>query len=763
MIRRAIRRLRRDPAFSIIAVTATGLAAGVVSVLVGIERAARPPILLPAVDRLVVFHTSSSAGSMPRLSTAQWQVIRDLPFLDNAFAYSIWPVTTKDRELNVVLLDTRALRAIAPGLTELTSHRLALSSLLPVPADHSLELNSWKPELSAQPAPPLFPLEPWRPIHAWSTLDTLPALEQSARFNDPNSSTSWLTVAAWLKEGVAASAAADGATQSLQAAGSLSLDRRIQVVSAQAWESPNAAVPRPLLHIVRAMGLLVVISLAATVCLIGLMRTIRDSGTYSTEVTLGAELRHLALPRTIDWLFVAAGGAVLALLVSPLLRSLLLAAVPAATSIVPRNEGARAVGFGFLTATVVTLPALCYGLLVMRSERLQSAANSYSHTARSTRRLFGLVLFAQFALAAVLITATVVLGRTLSSAQQVDPGFTRTGAVVAAIRVAKDSNSLPYEAVLNALRSDPAIQHVSILTAVPLGETSQVTTITPDAGKGSKVRSFMAQAGPDIVKALGATLIAGRDFDHTDLGKQTGAAIVNESLARRLAGGVGPAVGTGITVRQERFTIVGVVSDGKYVQLTEAPSPFVYVTYHGDPTPANLVVRGQSAAIAPLEGTLRNYFDRPGWPILGRTIALATLVDKWLGPISSVLQATRWLAPLVILMAFYGVLSVAAVVLASGRRDLAIREAVGATHRQAMRQHVWPYCRLAIGGGVFGLFVAAALGKVGSAMLFGVNSFDAGLLGITAAAILLTVICAVALAMVAYRNLPLTLALELRQ
>src|SRR5262249_51356313 len=113
---------------------------------------------------------------------------------------------------------------------------------------------------------------------------------------------------------------------------------------------------------------------------------------------------------------------------------------------------------------------------------------------------------------------------------------------------------------------------------------------------------------------LETRLLAGRDFDATDVPGSGRKAIVNDAMARRFYGDASPL---GKTFRtkigdavSDPYTIVGVVENGKYIRLREDASPIVYLAAsQNDESTMNVTVllRGgddAAALVAPVKKAL---------------------------------------------------------------------------------------------------------------------------------------------------------------
>jgi hypothetical protein len=191
-----------------------------------------------------------------------------------------------------------------------------------------------------------------------------------------------------------------------------------------------------------------------------------------------------------------------------------------------------------------------------------------------------------------------------------------------------------------------------------------------------------------------------------------GAAIVNETLARQLWPGRS-AVGQTLEARDRGShlsTVVGVVRDSRYESLREASSAFVYTRAADDYDSTQVVfarATGDAGMLVPLLRRAVREVD-PRVPIL----TASTLVDH----VASTLAQPRAAAELVTisavmagLLAAAGLHGVLVFVAASRRREMAIRNALGARPGQIA---------LALGGrSMLTVCAGAAIGTAGALAL----------------------------------------------
>jgi predicted permease len=254
---------------------------------------------------------------------------------------------------------------------------------------------------------------------------------------------------------------------------------------------------------------------------------------------------------------------------------------------------------------------------------------------------------------------------------------------------------------------------------------------------------------PNFFATVGIGLVAGRDFNDSDLRPQSPlVAVVNETFARQAFNGA-PAVGQQLRQRNDLIEIVGVVRDSHYTSVREETPPTVYQTFLQTRTG-----RGQMALYVRTDASAATVFsqvrqavqdvdrDLPLFAIhtLSEEMGAVLIRDRLIATLSSVFGA---LALVLACVGLYGLLSFSVV---QRRAEMGIRIALGANRGDV----AWTVMREAlvlVGGGVIiGIPLALALGRLASnrisGLLFGLDATDP--LTIAAATTLLALIAAAA-------------------
>ncbi len=214
------------------------------------------------------------------------------------------------------------------------------------------------------------------------------------------------------------------------------------------------------------------------------------------------------------------------------------------------------------------------------------SASPEKHSAFRRSRLRGVLVAAQVGLSFILMTCAGLTMRSLQRAQFVDLGMNPQNAVEVGFDLDLQGYSRERRAqfvrqLLDRVGSLPGMGAAGIGTAVPpdphIGSIAIRVEGMPPSERGMSPRAIAVSATQGYRAALAIPLLRGRDLLDSDTEGSPAVAMVNEEFARRFWGGEDP-VGKHFAFRDvpERWIeIVGVIRDGKYRSLGEAPSPFM--------------------------------------------------------------------------------------------------------------------------------------------------------------------------------------------
>jgi putative ABC transport system permease protein len=350
------------------------------------------------------------------------------------------------------------------------------------------------------------------------------------------------------------------------------------------------------------------------------------------------------------------------------------------------------------------------------------------------RRLLRGVTMAQTALTLALLVGAGLLIRTMINIAKVPPGY-NTGHIltmsVTEVRSYSEWASFHRHA-LERVSAIPGVQYAAFAWGVPLTGNNWPATLEiegqPPATKESEKTALpMRAVTEDYFKLMGVGMLLGREFRSTDEGREATVAIVNQAFADRYFPHA-DAIGRRIWMQgrdKPAMEIVGEVSNGRTDDLTQKASPEIYLSLWqatafskhlvirtaADPRAVLLAVERELRAVDPTAAienpkTLEQIRDDS---LASRTFAMQLLVG--FSVVGSVLT----------LVGIYGVLSLS---VASRRRELAIRSAVGAEQKDIRNLIFGEGFRLIASGVLAGVALAILLSRVLRTFLFEVQPSD---------------------------------------
>jgi predicted permease len=340
-------------------------------------------------------------------------------------------------------------------------------------------------------------------------------------------------------------------------------------------------------------------------------------------------------------------------------------------------------------------------------------------------------------LAVFVLFVAGLLGRTLQTLHAIDTGLAVDHVAVVELSLpdrkfaSGEKVAAMYESLLPRIKALPTVTSVATVNVVPFtGATSGWDGPFIADGQSSPAAVFnFAVVGAEYFDTMGIRLRSGRTFDTNDRRGTAPVAIVSEQAAR-LLGLESDAVGRRIRLADspgDWRTIIGVAPDTRYRAIRE-PAPTVYLPL-GQFTDVmtlitTLVVRtsGRPAAAVP---SIRDAVAEtdPDVTVLDAA-ALSDLVSReFTGPRLNAVLVSLFSAGAALLAAV-GLYSLLAAAVKARRRELAIRQAIGATPARLRRMVVVQGMWLCGVGLAFGLASGLAFSRLLGTVLYGVAPND---------------------------------------
>jgi putative ABC transport system permease protein len=351
-------------------------------------------------------------------------------------------------------------------------------------------------------------------------------------------------------------------------------------------------------------------------------------------------------------------------------------------------------------------------------------------------RLRSYFVIAQVSLSVLLLLSGGLFLRSLTSAQQIDPGFAINRVLLLPLNLSfggykEEAGREFYRELTDRIESLPAVHSASLVGRVPLGlDRGRAVVSLEGADPASRDSEFMTGynlVGARYCETMEIALLRGRDFSDADKKETRAVAIINQTLAGRLWPDENP-VGKRLLLggpKGKPVEVVGLTRDGKYDSLGERPQPFLYRPVTQDYQSAmTLIVRTEGeprALLAAAEDQVRT-LDRNLAVFPAETLAAyvrASLAPARLGAMLLGIFGLLGLG-----LAVVGVFSIVAYSASQRTREIGIRMALGAQSGHVTRL-VLKEGMIPVGIGIgLGLGAGVALAQLVASLLYGVSATD---------------------------------------
>ena len=459
------------------------------------------------------------------------------------------------------------------------------------------------------------------------------------------------------------------------------------------------------------------------------------------RVALGAARRRIVSQLLTESVVLTAGAVAAGLVIAWWTGKLLVGLIPAdapANLLVPVD--ARVLLYSLVVAAVAVLTFGLAPALRASTPDVSSALRDDSRSVAGVRsRLRRGFLLAQVALSTVLLAVALLFARSLGKARSIDTGIDATNLVSVGVdlslgRYDEQTGTRMFERLVEEMRALPFVRSASMAATIPLSGSRMETTYSSEGeaqpGENApRPPTDFNMVGPSYFATSGISLLQGRDVGPADRDGSPRVAVVNETMAARLARG-GSALGRRVSLEGPNgpwIEIVGVVRDIKYNSLGEGPTAMLYVP-HAQMYRDEMLLQVRLA---------------PGTPLATARAALLGVVaaaDPTLPPASfQAVTAAQGVALLparigagvlggfgamALLLASVGIFGVAAFAVAQRTREIGIRSALGARPRALIGSVLGDTARTVIIGGTIGIALAAASAQLLRSQLYGVAALD---------------------------------------
>ena len=342
---------------------------------------------------------------------------------------------------------------------------------------------------------------------------------------------------------------------------------------------------------------------------------------------------------------------------------------------------------------------------------------------------------AEFALAIVLLVGAGLLTRSLLNVEQMNPGFNPERVLLMQLASPVFPSAAQrvdyFERARAKANAVAGVERAAIASEFFIGGNPErpISVEGSERAEPERVRFRSDEITPEFFDTVGTPLVKGRLFTPADGTSGPKVAIINEAMAGRLWPGQDP-IGRRFTLGtagpgNPPFTVVGVASDMRRQNLESDPLPQMF-----EPLPQNpsrlvtLLVRTTAEPrqmMAAVQAAVREVAKDAS------VYGVTTLEDR-LGTLSaqrrfqtSLLLAFAGIALALASVGIYGLMRYS---VATRRREIGVRMAVGADRGAIVRMILREGLSLSLIGLVAGLVGAVWLGQLLSGLVFGVAPSD---------------------------------------
>jgi putative ABC transport system permease protein len=528
-------------------------------------------------------------------------------------------------------------------------------------------------------------------------------------------------------------------------------DRGVKVITLQ--ENQISTLRPALLLLLTAVGLVLLIACANVATLLLARGAARQRET-AVRMALGASRARLIRQSLTESVLLASLGGALGLLLASwgldLLRSLLPTGVDEMPRVdwigIDRTVLVFTLLISLLTGMVFGVAPAVLGARTELNEALKDSGKSSAGGARGRGVLDSFVV-GEIALAMVLLLGAGLMIRSFGKLLAVEPGFDPENVLTMQVWLPESRYAERikiatfYEQALERISALPGVKSTSAVDFLPSSGWGDMTGFalegraSPAPGQ-EPVAQYCVIDG-DYFRVMGIPLLKGRPFDTHDRDEAHGVAIVNEAMARRYWPGedplgqrIRPAFPDTKTPWRPKggnawLTVVAVASDVKELGPIDEAVPAFYLPYLQNPSALmRLVVRADAEQMDLVSGIRREVLaidkDQPVTEIKTMKQFLSESVFR--RRFNTILLGL--FAAVALILAVVGIYGVMSYSVTQRTREVGIRMALGAQRRDVLRLVLWRGMALMLAGVGIGVAGGLALTRLMSSLLFGVSATD---------------------------------------
>ena len=360
-------------------------------------------------------------------------------------------------------------------------------------------------------------------------------------------------------------------------------------------------------------------------------------------------------------------------------------------------------------------------------------------------RARNLLVITEFALALILLIGAGLMSRTLLALLGIDPGFDPQNLLTMVVSISGSSASAPgrsldfYQEMLDRVRAVPGVESAGLTNHLPLAGDIWGFPFwvegRPIPHPGDEPDAAYRLAFPGYFETMGMQILQGRPIQESDTATAPRVVVINEFFAHRYwpdENAIGkhltldnPAKGT--TKTPTWLTVVGVVKNAVQSDWARPPEEEIFLPYSQNVAVGRymtLVARTRSdrAASAAM-------IERAIWG-LDRDVAVSE-VQGMSAVIARANSQARFnagllaaFATLALVMSAVGIYGVMTYAVTCRRHEIGVRMALGASRVQVLAGVLRQGMALALAGSAAGILGGLILSRLMAALLYGVRPSD---------------------------------------
>ncbi|MGB8474522.1 MAG: ABC transporter permease [Candidatus Acidiferrum sp.] len=342
----------------------------------------------------------------------------------------------------------------------------------------------------------------------------------------------------------------------------------------------------------------------------------------------------------------------------------------------------------------------------------------------------------------VTICTVVLIGvglcfRSLRNLEQIPLGFSPRNLAILTLDLhlsgySEQRGRNMYSRMRDAVSQIYGLKSMSLAGDLPLsgneGNTEQVHTegsrVSPDSGRQEAGVAYMA-VDENYFSTLGIPILAGRMFTAADVPKAPPVIVINHLMAEQYWPGQNP-IGRTAQIGNDKqvVTVVGVVGDGKYIDIDEPARPFMYFDLNQRYQPVVYLLARTSGNphqwLAPMSAAIKKIDSQ----LFFQTLTMDDWIDFSLYVPRIALVCISAFGGLAFLLAAVGLYGAVFYSVSERKKELGIRVALGAEPRDLWRMILRQTCGVTAAGLTLGIVLGILASALVRSLLFGVQPVE---------------------------------------